>query len=109
MSMKFCPRCKKILIPEKKEKEFFISCRCGFSEKVEKGTEIPEKFSLNERGKGFVKGENEFAIYENVCKKCGYNKAQIIDMGVFYGDEDNLILLKCGRCNFSERIGKKVS
>ena len=44
-----------------------------------------------------------------MCKKCGYDKAQIIDMCIFYSDEDNLILLKCGKCNFAERIGRKVS
>ena len=43
------------------------------------------------------------------CPKCGYEKAQIIDMGIFYSDEDNLILLKCGKCGHSERIGRKTS
>jgi len=27
-------------------------------------------------------------------------------MGIFYSDEDNLILLKCGKCGWSERLGK---
>ena len=49
------------------------------------------------------------ATYDHKCKKCGFSKAQIIDMGIFYSDEDQLILLKCGKCGYSERIGRKVS
>jgi len=62
-----------------------------------------------ERGKEVGEDKNIFANYHNVCKKCGYDKAQILDLGVFYSDEDNLILLKCGKCGFSERVGRKVS
>ncbi|MBI2045655.1 hypothetical protein HYT23_06355 [Candidatus Pacearchaeota archaeon] len=68
-----------------------------------------DKIRKNQVGEGVVKDENEFADYPNKCKKCGYDKAQIIDMGVSYSDEDNLILLKCGKCGCSDRIGNKVS
>ena len=64
---------------------------------------------VEEKGEGAVKEQNVFATYKNVCKKCGYDKAEIIDMGIFYSDEDNLILLKCGKCGYSERIGRKTS
>ncbi len=62
-----------------------------------------------EKGQGVGTSENIYANYEHECKKCGYSKAQIIDMGVKYSDEDNLIFLKCGKCGFSERVGRKVS
>ena len=68
-----------------------------------------ERIKKKPVGEGFVEGLNEFANYIHKCKKCGYGKAQIIDMGISYSDEDNLILLKCGKCGFSERIGEKVS
>jgi DNA-directed RNA polymerase subunit M/transcription elongation factor TFIIS len=68
-----------------------------------------EKIINKKLNQGIVKEENEYANYKNKCKKCGYEKAQIIDMGVFYSDEDNLIFLKCGKCGYSERIGKRTS
>ena len=68
-----------------------------------------EKIEHEEVGEGVVPAINPMATYKYKCKKCGYGKAQIIDMGLSYSDEDNLILLKCGKCGWSERVGNKVS
>ncbi len=112
MTMKFCPECKALLVPHKIGEKSILRCqKCDyFKEGVMKPLIEKNKIKqLPERGKGVVKNENEFADYENKCEKCGYGKAQIIDMGIFYSDEDNLIMLKCGKCGFSERIGRKVA
>lgn len=61
-----------------------------------------------EKGK-IAEEQNEFATYEHKCSKCGYGKAEIIDLGAQYSDENNLILLKCGKCGWSERVSGKVS
>jgi DNA-directed RNA polymerase subunit M/transcription elongation factor TFIIS len=111
MGLMFCPQCKTCIVPEKIGVDFFISCpNCNFSGKIKEGLKSSEKIlqkdSLTE---GVSSGENPLASYENVCQKCGYDKAQLIDVGILYSDEDNLILLKCGKCGFSERIGRKVS
>ena len=105
MGIKFCPKCRGILMFDK---EMVVCSNCGFS-KVSNGVlSSSEKIPQNEeRGDGAVKGENTFATYEHECSKCGYNKAQVVDCGVFYSDEDNLIFLKCGKCGFSERVGKE--
>lgn len=110
MTLKFCPKCGDLLIPEKRGMDFFAICsKCGFSKKV-KPLKEKEKISSPEKlGEGVIKEENDLATYNNKCPKCGYGKAQIIDMGIFYSDEDNLILLKCGKCGHSERIGRKTS
>ena len=112
MSIKFCPKCNNILIPEKiSEEEFIEKCSfCGYSRKFTgKSVIMKDKIIHKKTGEKILKDENEFATYHNKCQKCGYDKAQIIDMGIFYSDEDNLILLKCGKCGWSERIGRKVS
>jgi len=112
MKNTFCPRCKSILIPKKVgENKLVVKCsRCGFFKEIKgEGLIRTDKIKRKEVGEGIVKDGNELADYDNVCKKCGYNKAQIIDMGIFYSDEDQLILLKCGRCGYSERVGEKVS
>jgi len=68
-----------------------------------------EKIEHEEIGRGVLKEENRMATYKHKCEKCGYGKAQIIDVGPLYSDEDNLILLKCGKCGYSERIGSKIT
>mgnify|MGYP001563728692 CR=1 FL=1 len=111
MTLRFCKKCKTLLVPHKEDGDFFLKCTgCGFIEKENKiirGSEnIPGKEKI---GEGVLSDENLSASYENICEKCGHNKAQILDMGVFISDEDNLILLKCGKCGFSERIGRRTS
>lgn len=110
MALEFCPKCENILIPEKLgEKEFWVKCaHCGFSRRT-KGKSLIEREKIFHKAKTkekILKSENEFATYKHKCQKCGYGKAQVIDLGVFYSDEDNLILLKCGKCGWSERVGK---
>jgi len=112
MTIKFCKKCKTLLNPLEKEGRFFLECKkCGFVDEVKKNLLITsEKIKRPKKiGEGSVKDKDIFATYNHICKKCGYDKAEVIDMGIFYSDEDNLIFLKCGKCGFSERIGRKVS
>ena len=82
---------------------------CGFS-KQGKDLIASEKIKAEEkRGEGVLPDKNVFATYKNKCKKCGYDKAQILDLGTFYTDEDALIMLQCGKCGYAERIGRKTS
>ena len=112
ITIKFCKKCKTLLNPLEKEGRFFLECKkCGFVDEVKKNLLITsEKIKRPKKiGEGSVKDKDIFATYNHICKKCGYDKAEVIDMGIFYSDEDNLIFLKCGKCGFSERIGRKVS
>jgi DNA-directed RNA polymerase subunit M/transcription elongation factor TFIIS len=110
MALKFCPTCGELLIPEKKGEKFAATCgKCGFSRAVKPLNEKEKIRHKKKTGEGIAKGENPLATYHNKCPKCGYDKAQIIDMGIFYSDEDNLIMLKCGKCGYSERVGRKTS
>ncbi len=109
--MRFCPKCKNVLVPKSIGERFIVRCRnCGFfAEGKAKPLIEEEKIKpLPKRGKGVLKDKNIFATYKHKCKKCGYGKAQIIDSGVYYSDEDNLILLTCGKCGYTERIGRKT-
>jgi transcription factor S len=112
MAVKFCPKCKGILIPKNIGEKSIIACKnCNYIHEAKVPPLIEEEDikPKPDRGEGIAKDENEFATYKHECEKCGYGKAQIIDMGVFISDEDNLIMLKCGKCGFSERIGRKTS
>ncbi|MCK4552663.1 hypothetical protein KAT80_00470 [Candidatus Pacearchaeota archaeon] len=106
MTLKFCQKCKTLLSPQKKNGEVFLKCsKCGFESNTDLTSRenIPKKEKV---GKGISKDENIFATYEHKCSKCGYDKAQVLDLGISYSDEDNLFLVKCGKCGFSERVGK---
>jgi Zn ribbon nucleic-acid-binding protein len=90
----------------------FECASCGFVEAVGDISSLGIKDKMNHhepRGEGVGDDKNNFADYPNICKKCGYEFAQILDLGIFYSDEDNLILLKCGKCGFSERVGRKTT
>lgn len=67
-----------------------------------------EKIKHEDRGEGIVKEQDVFATYNHKCKKCGYRKAEIIDLGAQYSDENELIMLKCGKCGYVERVEKKT-
>lgn len=112
MTLRFCKKCKTLMRPRKREGKIILECKnCGFIKEV-KGKDLVTREKIKptpKRKKGFVDDKDIFATYNNVCKKCGYHKAEVIDIGLFYSDEDNLILLKCGKCGYSERVGRKVS
>lgn len=107
----FCPKCGNLLIPKKYRDRFIIKCdKCGFSKKIKEPLIRTEKIKhQEEKGKGIVKDKNIFATYPFKCRKCGYDKAEIIDQGVKYSDEESEILFQCGKCGLAERINKKSS
>ena len=110
MTIKFCLKCGSMIVPRTVKGETLLLCNsCGDFKIVKGKVELKTKdkiISKSKIAKGVVKDGNIFATYNNVCKKCGYDKAQIIDIGAFYSDEDHITFLKCGKCGFSERVGK---
>ncbi|MCF7910391.1 hypothetical protein K9L16_01820 [Candidatus Pacearchaeota archaeon] len=108
MGLKFCPKCKIPLIPLNKEENFLVCSLCGYKINFE-NLISKEKISNIEKGEGVASEENKFATYEHVCKRCGHDKVQVIDLGVSYSDEDTLYFFKCGKCGWSERSTKKAS
>ncbi len=51
------------------------------------------------------------AVYDHVCKKCGYGKAMLISKGVWYTDEDEVMEYVCGKCGLHEKVtdGSKIT
>ena len=86
MTIEFCPDCGFIFERITLNEKVFLTCkRCGFRKEVdnEKSMVVGEKFEKEKVGEGAVDGEDEFADYEHICKKCGHNKVRIMDMGIF--------------------------
>lgn len=110
MVLSFCPDCKDLLIPEVVKGKLTVRCgKCGFSKEVSEDLVTTEKPEHVEIGSGVLEDKNIYATYDHQCEKCGYDKAEVIDLGVLISDEDNLIFIKCGKCKHVERIGRKTS
>ena len=113
MTLRFCQKCKTLLSPRKTDTKTFLECsNCGWSIEIDNKAFLISKEEITaeqEKGEGVAENKLDFKGYKNICKKCGYDKAEVIDMGIFYSDEDNLILLKCCKCGEIVRIGDKVS
>lgn len=109
MTMQFCDKCGKIMkVQEHKDSgKIVLQCHCGF-EKPFNSAEHNISSTENippapEVGKGAVDSKNELAGFPHLCKKCGYDLAQVIDLGVWFSDEAGVIRYKCGKCGFTEQ------
>ena len=58
-------------------------------------------------GTGVIPDENIYATYPHECKKCGYNKGQLIELGIWFSDEEGVVRVKCGKCGWAETISGK--
>lgn len=109
--MRFCPKCESILIPKSEDGKFVMHCSCcGYLCDAMKSDCLVECEKMPKReevGEGVVDSINEFATYKHKCQKCGYGKAQVVDMGQWYSDEDNIIILRCGKCGWAENVSRK--
>jgi len=99
MDWLFCKKCNKIL--SLKEEDKF--CSCGEPKPENTNHAVREKIFSKEKGEGSVKDENIYATFPHVCKKCGYDKAEVIDLGIWCSDEAAVIRYKCGKCKFVEQ------
>jgi len=68
---------------------------------------ISEKISHKKETFGAVSDKNPLAVYPHKCRKCGYDFAQLIEPGIWIGDEDAVIRYKCGKCGYVEDVSEK--
>jgi len=96
-----CEKCGRILNLHKAE-EVIASCDCGFSKVIEEVSfsSKQEKEKVGEEG---VLKEEETIGFTHNCKKCGYDKCDVDELGASYSDESNIFLYKCKKCGHVER------
>lgn len=99
--LEFCPVCKSLLKIKKEGEKTIGYCICGFKrssgiELIGKDETIEKnKKQITEAGVGFETREG----YENICKKCGYNKAEVLDPGgERTANESSVYFFKCLKC-----------
>jgi len=52
--------------------------------------------------------KNLLAVHDHICKKCGHDKAELMEMAPNYSDEDGIYRMKCGKCGFTVQLEGKV-
>lgn len=101
--LEFCPDCGNILLIRIDEFRIIGSCRCGFFKEIEKGFLPSEKQVYSEKGKGVFEKEMGAEGFPHKCGKCGYEEAEVYDLGASYSDESNIYLFKCKKCGYVGR------
>lgn len=97
----FCDKCGKIM----KVENNICKCVCGFERALEIGG-VNHSENIKQKpiiGEGAVEDKNLLATFPHECKKCGHNMAQVIELGVWYGDEAGVVRYKCGKCGKIEQ------
>lgn len=103
--MKFCPKCGRILIPEKiKGKSYLVCKKCGYKEESKRKLVIVSGYK-EESKEVVVAGENKesLPIADVICPKCGNQKAYWFMQQTRSADEPPTIFYKCTKCGYSWR------
>lgn len=94
--MEFCINCGKPVELNKNIKK----CSCGFTNVVNSKTSFTEEIKKQDREVNGVLILEKFKEggFPHKCKKCGYEYADVTDLGSSWADESNIYLFKCKKC-----------
>ena len=111
--MKFCPRCKSVMVPFRKNGVTVLKCRsCGYEEPVTSETRSYSISTRVERKPGdkiLVLSEKDLAERSNLpiisvqCPKCGNNEAYWWMLQTRSADEPSTRFYRCTRCGYTWR------
>ena len=106
----FCSTCGTLLQLKKTPYGKWMSCPHHHPQpKLVQETEIQKsKNTTPTLPIGVASGENILAVYDHKCPKCSHGKAELVEMGPSYSDEDSTFRMKCGKCGWVERLEGKV-
>ena len=110
----FCPKCKSIMKPVKEGNRVVLRCgNCNLNFDTDKTHSIQDMTlqipKHEQRSMEAVdESHNVLAVHSHKCSKCGYAKAEIIEKGIWYSDEDHVVLYRCGKCGHTEMEADKV-
>lgn len=106
----FCKTCGSLLVPKKTEYGKWMTCPNGHSQpELNQDNKTTTTKNLNEGKRLEVnQGENPLAAYNHKCPRCGFEKAELIEISANYSDEDNIYRMKCGKCGFVVQLEGKV-
>jgi len=99
--LQFCPVCKNLLQIKNEGDKSIGFCSCGFKRTGGIILEADDNTNKHEeKGAGFVSENQNISGVEHICKKCGYNQAEVSEIAA---NEANIFIYKCLKCKHSER------
>jgi len=106
----FCKTCGSLLVPKKTMYGNWMACPHGHVQPKLNQEENVISVKNQEEGKEVTvhDGINHLAVHDHNCKKCGHDKAELIEIAPFYSDEDSVIRMKCGKCGCVEQLEGKI-
>ena len=106
----FCKTCGTLLVLQKTSYGKWMSCPRGHlqPELNQENNPITIKNQNKAQRIEVADDHNYLAVHDHKCEKCGYGKAQLIEISANYSDEDNIYRLKCGQCGYVEQLEGKV-
>ena len=106
----FCKSCGSLLRPKSTPYGKWMACPHGHAQPELNQEKVEIKHQNVDQGKEIRvhDGKSYLAVYDHLCKKCGHNKAELVEIMPAYADEDVTRLMKCGKCGYAEMLDGKV-
>ena len=106
MTIKFCPRCKSVMVLTKKDGKTIWRCpKCGYEEEANAvSAKLVERTTVAKRDdKPIVltkSGDEVLPKVKKVCPRCGYEEAYFWVQQTRAADEPPTRFYKCVRCGY---------
>lgn len=99
--LEFCPVCRNLLMIEKVDDKTIGRCSCGFKRTNGIDLSSVDRNDMDnlKSGEGIV-SENKTEGVDRVCKKCGYDKAEMSEL---QSGESSIFIYTCLSCKSVER------
>ena len=107
----FCKTCGSLLHPKTTPYGKWMACPHGHAQPKLNQEKNIIKSENNFQGEKITvsDGINHLAVHDHTCKRCGHDKAELLEIGPFVSDEDSVIRMKCGKCGIVEQLEGKVT
>jgi transcription factor S len=103
--MKFCPKCKSLMIPKKTGGKVIMTCTsCGAKDDKAEYT-VMKEFSKNKKKIEVIdtNKEQNLPLTEETCPKCGHKKAYYWMVQTRSADESETKFMRCEKCEHTWR------
>ena len=102
--MKFCPKCKALMLPKKSGSKVVMICRgCNFTEDKSEITTLKEEVKDKNKIEVRESSDEDLPITKEKCEKCGNEEAYYWLVQTRAADESETKFLRCTKCEHTWR------